>query len=245
MRTKPARSLQPLDEVIDIHRLGAGLGVERIPLHDRADLLERLKAGAIIEPRVARTDPANPVRLHAVTQKPNARVRGRLARPEDDIEGGRLRGCRQLVNGYDLGARCNVERGDVGGRNRRLQIASIDDLATRHDIENLSGTQVSHLFTVAPRAEVIMAGKPANSACLRKPRGHIGEVRANLLARRAFVVSSVLAALVDAIPAERERVHPVIGRRGMQANEGIRIQPMTSGGSPSVDQRHLDVSLGH
>ncbi len=31
----------------------------------------------------------------------------------------------------------------------------------------------------------------------------------------------------------------------MKANEGIRIQPMTSRSSPSVDQRHLDIGLSH
>ena len=85
MRTKPPRGLEPPEEVVDVRRLDTGLGVEGYPFHDRTDLLERLKVGPVIEPRVAGSDPANPVGFHAMSEKPNARVRGRLAGPEHDI----------------------------------------------------------------------------------------------------------------------------------------------------------------
>ena len=91
----------------------------------------------------------------------------------------------------------------MGGGNRRLQVASIDDLPTHHHIEKLPGTQVSDQLTRARRAEVLMAGEQPNSPCLCQPHGHIGEVRAHLLARRSFVVPRVLTALVDAIPTKR------------------------------------------
>ena len=89
-----------------------------------------------------------------------------------------------------------------------------------------------------------MAREQTNSPCLCQPRGHIGEIRAHLLAGRSFVVPRVLTALVDAIPTKRERAHPVIRRRRMQAHEGIRIQPMTPRTPASVDHRHLDVGFG-
>ena len=76
---EPTRRLEPFEQVVDVRRLGACLGIERDPLDDRSDLLQRLKVAAVMEPRVAWTDPANPVRLDAVIQQPDARVRSRLA----------------------------------------------------------------------------------------------------------------------------------------------------------------------
>jgi hypothetical protein len=109
----------------------------------------------------------------------------------------------------------------------------------------LSGTQVSDLFTVAPAAQVLVAGEHADPARLRKPRGRLGEIRAHLLARRPLVEPRVLAGQVDAILAKHQRVHAVVRRGGMQADERIRMQPMTSRGITAVDHGHLGIRLGH
>ena len=109
----------------------------------------------------------------------------------------------------------------------------------------LSGAQVPDLLAVTPAAQVLVAGEHAAPACLREPPGRLGEVLEDLIARRPLVVPGVLADLVDAILAERQRVHAVVGGRSVQANERIRIQPMTSGSVSTVDHRHLNIRLGH
>ena len=137
-----------------------------MPLHDRADLLERLKVPAIIKPRVARSDPPNPIRLDVVVQKPGAGVDRRLARPENGIIVGRTGGRRQVVDGNNPGARCHIERAGVRGRDRRLQVAGVDDLATHRDIVKLSGGQVSDLLPVAP-PQVLVAREHSDPSALR------------------------------------------------------------------------------
>ena len=106
---------------------------------------------------------------------------------------------RQLVDRDEPGARCHLKREGVGGRDRRFQIPSVDDLATHHDIVELTGAQVSDLSTVAFAVEVLVAGEQPNPPCLHKPRGRLGEVLADFAARRPFVVSGVLAGLVDPV----------------------------------------------
>lgn len=110
---------------------------------------------------------------------------------------------------------------------------------------NLSAIQVSDLLTVAFATQTLVAPQEADLARLGGPRGRLVEVRADLLARRSFVIAGVLAVLINAVRAERERVHPVVRRRGMQANERIRVPPMTARARLAVDHRHLDIRLGH
>ncbi len=86
-----------------------------------------------------------------------------------------------------------------------------------------------------------MTGEQPDPPRLRKPRGRLGEVLADFAAGCPFVVSGVLAGLVDPVDAERERVNPVVRGRRMQANERIRVQPMASPGGLAVDQRHLNI----
>ena len=64
-----------------------------------ADLLQRLKVAAVVEPRVAGPDPADAVWLHIVIQKPHARVDSGLSGAQHRIGGGRLPRPRQIVDG--------------------------------------------------------------------------------------------------------------------------------------------------
>ena len=107
-----------------------------------------------------------------------------------------------------------------------------------------AGAQISHLLTVSPSPQVLVLGEDANLPCPREPRGRQGEVVADLLARRPFVVASVLADLVDAVCTERQRVDPVIRRGAVQTDERVRERPVTARGAPAVDHRHLDIGLG-
>ena len=61
----------------------------------------------------------------------------------------------------------------------------------------LPGAQIPDLFTVASAVEVLVAGEQPDPPCLHKPRGRLGEVLSDFAALRPFVVSGVLAALVD------------------------------------------------
>jgi hypothetical protein len=58
---------------------GSGLGIEGKPLDDPGHQVERLKVATVLEPRVARPDPADPIWLNAVVQEPDAGVHRRLA----------------------------------------------------------------------------------------------------------------------------------------------------------------------
>jgi len=79
-----------------------------------------------------------------------------------------LRGGRQAVDGHDPGARRDVERHGIGGRDRRLQVPSVDDLATYRDIVKLPGLEASDLLTVGPAPHVLVAGKDANPGLLSR-----------------------------------------------------------------------------
>ena len=147
----------------------------------------------------------------------------------------------QVVDRYYPCAWCHIERAGVGGRDRRLQIASVDDLVTHHDIVKLPRAQVSDMLAVTSAAQVLMAGEQPDPPRLRKPRGRLSEVLADFAAGCPFVASGVLAGLVDPVDAEGERVNPVVCGRRMQANERIRVQPVASRGGLAVDEGHLNI----
>src|ERR1700690_3975635 len=67
----------------------------------------------------------------------------------------------------------------------------------------------------------------------------------DLLAARPLVEPGILTCLIDAILAERQRIHAVVGGGGVQTDEWIGIHPMTPGCLSRVDHRHLNVRLGH
>lgn len=99
------------------------------------------------------------------------------------------------------------------------------DAKAYHHLVQPPGSQVSNLLTVRAAPEVLV---PADPACPRQPCGRLGEVLAHLLAGGPLVEAGVLAGVVDAILAERQRVHPVAGRRGVQTDERVRVEPATS-----------------
>ena len=199
---------------------------------------------AVIKPRVTGPDPPDPVWLNVVIQKPDAGVRGRLAGPQHGIGGGRSRCLWQVVDRYYPCAGCHLERAGVSGGDRRLQIASVDDFAAHHDIVKLPRAQIPDMLAVTSAAQVLMAGEQPDPPRLRKPRGRLGEVLADFAAGCPFVVSGVLAGLVDPVITEGERVNPVVRGRRMQAKERIRVQPMASRGRAAVDHSHLNICLG-
>jgi hypothetical protein len=133
----------------------------------------------------------------------------------------------------------------VGRRDRPLQVSSIDDLAAHGDIVNNSRAQVSDPLALTPAAHVLVAGEHMAPACLRQPLGRVGEMTEQLRAGRPLVVPGVLADLVDAVLAERQRVDAVVRRGGVQANERISIHPVTARSLAPVYHRHLNVRLDH
>ena len=113
---EPTRVLQSIDEIADARCEGTGLRVEGKALHDPGHLVERLKVATVVEPRVARPDPADPIWLNAVVQEPDAGVHCRLARSEDGVSGPRSRYLWQVVDGDDSCGWRYLERRNVGGR---------------------------------------------------------------------------------------------------------------------------------
>src|ERR1700694_823285 len=114
---EPTSVLAALDQIADARCQATAVGIEGEALHDPGDQVERLKVATVVEPRVARPDPSDPIWLNAVVQEPDAGVHGRLARSEDGVQGPRSRYLRQVVDGdYSCGWRY-LERRNVGGRN--------------------------------------------------------------------------------------------------------------------------------
>src|SRR5215217_80938 len=88
-----------------------------------------------------------------------------------------------------------------------------------------------------------MLGQDAYAPSLRQPRRDLGEVVSDLGARCSFVEAGVLAGMVDPVLAERQGVDAVVGRGGVQPNEGIRVEPMATRTGPAIDQRELDIGV--
>jgi hypothetical protein len=109
----------------------------------------------------------------------------------------------------------------------------------------LSGGHVSDLLTGARGAQVLVTGEHPHLARLCEPRRRLRKVFADLSSGRPLVEPGVLTVGLDPIATERQRVHAVIGRRGVQTNERIRILPVTSGSLAAVDRGHLHIRLSH
>ena len=198
---------------------------------------------AIVKPGVAGPEPANRFRVHALVQEPDARVHRRLAGPEHRV-GRRRSRCRgKVVDGYEPGPRRNLEARRVRGGHGSLEVPCVDHPAAHGDVVDHARAQVSDLLAAGPSPQVLVAGEDPDLPYRREPPGDLGEVLADVLSRRPFVVPGVLPRLIDAVVAECQRVHAVVRRRGVQADEGIGVQPMPSRRYPPVDHHHLDVRL--
>ena len=130
-------------------------------------------------------------------------------------------------------------RGGYGG----LEVPGVDQLAANGDIVELPGPQIADALAVSIRPEVLMLAQHPHSPRPLETRCGLGEVVADLLPRRTLVVAAVLAALVDPVPAQGQRIDSVF-RRGVAADERVGVQPVTTRPGPRVDQGHLDVRLG-
>jgi hypothetical protein len=131
----------------------------------------------------------------------------------------------------------------VSGRHRGFEVAGVDHLAPHGHLVQLAAAQVTDLLAACPLPEVLVLAEQADPSRLGQPRRRRGEVLAHLRPGRPLVVAGVLAGLVDAVLAERQRADPVVGGRAVQADERIRVLPMAPGLGPAVDQGHLDVGL--
>ena len=85
------RRFQPIEQVLDVRRLRARLGIEGDAVHVVADQIQRLEVAPVVKPVVPRADPADPIRRHVVVQEPGAGVDRRLAGPEHGVAGPRPR----------------------------------------------------------------------------------------------------------------------------------------------------------
>ena len=129
------------------------------------------------------------------------------------------------------------------GRDRGFEIAGVDQFAAYLDIVKRSGAQVADLLSLLSRAQVLVLAQQAYAPRLRQASRHFGEVVADLRARCSFVETRVLARMVDPVLAERQGVDAVVGRGGVQANEGVRVKPMATRTGPAIDERKLDIGL--
>jgi len=90
-----------------------------------------------------------------------------------------------------------------------------------------------------------MAHEHPDAARLAEPLCRLGEMLPDLTARCALIEPRVLAVRVDAILAERERIHTVVRRRRVQPHERIRVQPVAARRLLAIHHDHLGVRLGH
>jgi hypothetical protein len=106
-----------------------------------------------------------------------------------------------------------------------------------------SSAQVADPLSELPRSQVLVLGQDVHAPRLRQPRRDRAEVVSDLGARCSLVESRVLAGLVDPVLAERQGVDAVVGRGGVEPNEGVRVEPMPTRTWPAIDQRDLDIGL--
>jgi len=238
------RGFEPPEEVVDVGRLGCRLGIKGDALDDPADLLERLKRRAVEKPGVARADPPDLVRLHAVVQEPRTRVHRRLAGPEHGVGRRGPGGRRQLADGHHPGRRRDLEGRSVRGRHRALQVPRVDHLAAHRHLVERAGGQLAQLLPVGSPSDMLVLSEDADPAGPLEALGRLGKVLADRLAGRPFVEPGVLAGVVDAVLTERERPDPVVRGRDVQADERVRVEPVAAHAGPAVDQDDVGRRLG-
>ncbi len=148
---------------------------------------------AMVEPMVAWANRANPIWLDLVLQKPDAGVDRRLPGPEDGVPRSGLGDRRQIVDRNYARVRCDLEGRGVGSRDRRLEVAGVDQFAAHFDFEESSRSQVAHLFTAVSGPQVIVFTQDAYAPGLPQAGRDLGEVFAHLGARCPLVEARVLA----------------------------------------------------
>ena len=129
------------------------------------------------------------------------------------------------------------------GRDRGFEVAGVDDLAAHLDLVKRPSAQVADLLSKLSRPQVLVLCQDAHTPSLRQPRRDYGEVVSDVGARCSFVEAGVLSGLVDPVLAEPQGVDAVVGRGGVQPNEGVRVEPMATRTGPAIDQRELDIGL--
>ena len=208
---------------------------------DRAikEIRSRLIIRAVEPPGVLRHDPADALRGDALGEQPQAGVDSRLAGADDGEIGRRALQLGKAVDGNEV----DVARDLVFGRMRRRDLGPgmgrVDDPA-RPDGAPLSAHQRNHLRGVAvPPDEIVQRQKPDAAGGKKTPSHHRVEIGEDFGAGRETVIAGVRPGLVlDAI-AEFARRDAVIGRRLMQADEGIGVVPVTARRRSAIHHRHV------
>ena len=131
----------------------------------------------------------------------------------------------------------------MGGRDRGFEIAGVDQLAAHLDLVEALRCSGRGSALQPSRPQVLVLGQDAYAAGLRQARRHLGEVVADLGAGCPLVEAGVLAGLVDPVLAERQGVDAVVRRGGVQANEGVRVEPVAARAGPAIDERELGVGI--
>ena len=106
----------------------------RVGGHAQEDGWIGLHDGAIEHPRIARTDPADRLRIHAVLQQPDAGIRRGLPGADDHVLLRRLIDAGQVVDRDHPGAVLDDERRGGEERNGRREVAGIDDPGARRSV---------------------------------------------------------------------------------------------------------------
>ncbi len=235
-------SLEACEQVVDVVGCCRRFDAARHPVDGVGHQVERLEVLAVPHPRVAGPHPADAVGVDTVLEQPRARVGPRLAAADDRVAGRGFRDVGEFVHGDAPDIRVDGERRRVPRRDRRFEVAGVDDGAsnvhlgrrTRErghegDIRRLESHEVRHGEEPhLSRRDVVIVHDPA-------------EVLADLHVVGALVQARVEAIAFEAIGAQRARVDAVTRRGLVELHERVGVVPVTARDVPAIHHDHVAV----
>ncbi len=129
-----AAGFEPGEQVVDALGLRRRFDAARHAVDGVGHQLERLEVRAVPHPRVAGPHPPDVVGVDTVLEQPGARVGARLAAADDRVAGRRFLDVGQFVHGHASHIGVDRERRRVSRRDRRFEVAGVDDGASDLDL---------------------------------------------------------------------------------------------------------------
>ena len=223
----------------------AALDPLRLELHvPGSQEVERLGERTVEHPPVARLDPPDRVGCDPGVQEPAARVHRRLARADHRESARRLAEVNEPVRRHEADAFVDLEAGRVHRRYLRLDVRRVDELLSDLHRRRRAVQQRHHVVTVAVLSPILRHGHEPDPA--RRHELFLEDavvVVADLRCRGALIEARIGAGLVDAVRPQDARVHAVVRRRLVQPDERVRVEPVTAGAMPPVDEHDLGVRI--
>ncbi len=236
------RGFEPGEQVVDAVGLRRRFDAARHAVDGVGHELERLEVRAVPHPRVAGSHPPDVVGVDTVLEQPGARVGARLAAADDRVAGRRFLDVGQFVHGNASDVGVDRERRRVPRRDRRFEVAGVDDGASHRDLGRRprEGGNEGDVLCFQPQV-VGHREEPHLSRRQVVLVQHAAEVVTELHAVGSLVEAGVEAMVVELISAQGLRVDAVARGRLVETHERVRIVPVAARGVPAIHHDHVAV----